>query len=64
MLAGKPYWHQYEAAEGLTRCRWPGNNPGDNVAAAVRAALTCAPERHATCMRGYLGWGVFARIAR
>ena len=30
----------------------------------VRAELTAAPERHAKYTREYLGWGVFALMAR
>ena len=39
-------------------------NPDDPFATEVRAALTSEPVRHATFSREYLGWGVFALMAR
>ena len=39
-------------------------NPNDELASEVRAQLTTEPVRHVTYTREYLGWGVFALMAR
>jgi len=39
-------------------------NPGDDFAKEVRAKLTSEPKRYAAYTREYLGWGVFALMAR
>ena len=39
-------------------------NPNDELAHEVRALLTTEPLRHVTYTREYLGWGVFALMAR
>jgi hypothetical protein len=44
--------------------RWLEANPGDEIAADVRAELSSGPERYATYTREYLGWGVFALMPR
>ena len=44
--------------------RWLGANPGDDLAKEVRAQLTSEPKRYAAYTREYLGWGVFALMAR
>jgi hypothetical protein len=44
--------------------RWLAANPNDDFAKEVRAELTSAPERYARYTRQYLGWGVFALMAR
>jgi hypothetical protein len=38
--------------------------PTDEFAKDVRAKLTSGPERYAAYTREYLGWGVFALMAR
>lgn len=64
VLADKDSWDRYEAAKWLTMRRWLDANPGDDFAKEVRAQLTSEPERYATYTREYLGWGVFALMAR
>lgn len=64
VLADQDGWDRYEAAKWLTMRRWLDANPGDELANEVRAQLTTEPERYATYTREYLGWGVFALIAR
>ena len=64
VLADQDSWDRYEAAKWLTMRRWLEANPDDGFAPEVRAELTSAPERHARYTREYLGWGVFALMAR
>lgn len=64
VLADPDSWDRYEAAKWLTMRRWLDANPDDDLAKDVRAQLTSEPERYATYTRQYLGWGVFALIAR
>lgn len=64
VLADQDSWDRYEAAKWLTMRRWLEANPEDELAKEVRAKLTSEPERYAAYTREYLGWGVFALIAR
>jgi len=64
VLADQDGWDRYEAAKWLTMRRWLESNPGDVFAGEVRALLSSEPERFATYTREYLGWGVFALMAR
>jgi SAM-dependent methyltransferase len=64
VLADQEGWDRYEAAKWLTMRRWLEANPEDDFAKEVRAQLTTAPKRHAAYTREYLGWGVFALMAR
>lgn len=64
VLADQEGWDRYEAAKWLTMRRWLEKNPEDDLAEEVRAKLTVEPERYAACAREYLGWGVFALMAR
>lgn len=64
VLADREGWDRYEAAKWLTMRRWLEANPNDDMAEEVRAQLTSEPERYATYTRRYLGWGVFALMAR
>lgn len=64
VLADREGWDRYEAAKWLTMRRWLEANPNDDMAGEVRAQLTSEPERYATYTRRYLGWGVFALMAR
>jgi SAM-dependent methyltransferase len=64
VLADQDSWDRYEAAKWLTMRRWLDANPDDEFAKDVRATLTSEPERYATYTREYLGWGVFALMAR
>lgn len=64
VLADREGWDRYEAAKWLTMRRWLDANPDDDFANEVRATLTLGPTRYATCTREYVGWGVFALMAR
>ena len=64
VLADQEGWDRYEAAKWLTMRRWLKENPDDDFAKDVRANLTLEPKRYAAYTRAYLGWGVFALIAR
>ncbi|MCL4837051.1 MAG: class I SAM-dependent methyltransferase [Thermoanaerobaculia bacterium] len=64
VLADQDGWDRYEAAKWLTMRRWLDANPGDELAEEVRAKLASEPARHAAYTREYLGWGVFALMAR
>ncbi|HOX94625.1 MAG TPA: class I SAM-dependent methyltransferase [Syntrophales bacterium] len=64
VLADQGSWDRYEAAKWLTMRRWLEANPNDEFAKDVRAELTSEPVRYATYTREYLGWGVFALMAR
>jgi len=64
VLADQEGWDRYEAAKWLTMRRWLEANPDDDFAKDVRAQLTSEPERYATYTREYMGWGVFALMAR
>lgn len=64
VLADQEGWDRYEAAKWLTLRRWLAENPDDEFAADVWEILTLAPVRHVTWTREYLGWGVFALMAR
>ena len=64
VLADQEGWDRYEAAKWLTMRRWLAENPGDDFARDVRALLTSEPRRHVAYTREYLGWGVFALMAR
>jgi SAM-dependent methyltransferase len=64
VLADQEGWDRYEAAKWLTMRRWLEANPDDDFAEEVRAKLTLEPKRYAAYTREYLGWGVFALMAR
>ena len=64
VLADQDSWDRYEAAKWLTMRRWLEANPDDDFVKEVRAALTREPKRYATYTREFLGWGVFALMAR
>jgi SAM-dependent methyltransferase len=64
VLANQEGWDRYEAAKWLTMRRWLEANPDDDFAKEVRAQLTSEPERYAAYTREYMGWGVFALMAR
>jgi len=64
VLADQDSWDRYEAAQWLTMRRWLDANPEDELAKDVRAKLTSEPEQYAKYTREYLGWGVFALMAR
>lgn len=64
VLADQDSWDRYEAAKWLTMRRWLEANPDDQFAKDIRAELTSEPKRYTTYTREYLGWGVFALMAR
>ncbi len=64
VLADQEGWDRYEAAKWLTMRRWLDANPDDDFANDVRARLAQEPRRYAAYTREYLGWGVFALMAR
>ncbi len=64
VLANQDGWDRYEAAKWLTMRRWLDAHPDDDLAEEVRDKLTTEPHRHVTYTREYLGWGVFALMAR
>jgi hypothetical protein len=64
VLADREGWDRYEAAKWLTMRRWLKANPNDDLAKEVRAQLTSEPKRYAAYTRQYLGWGVYALMAR
>jgi len=64
VLADQEGWDRYEAAKWLTMRRWLEANPQDSFAHEVRSQLTAEPTRYVTYTRPYLGWGVFALMAR
>jgi SAM-dependent methyltransferase len=64
VLADQNGWDRYEAAKWLTMRRWLEANPDDDFVGEVRAQLTSEPGRYAAYTREYLGWGVFALMAR
>ena len=64
VLADQEGWDRYEAAKWLTMRRWLEANPTDDFAAEIRAQLSTEPTRYVTYTREYLGWGVFALMAR
>jgi hypothetical protein len=64
VLADREGWDRYEAAKWFTMRRWLEANPDDDYAPEVRATLTAEPARYTAYTRKYLGWGVFALMAR
>ncbi len=64
VLADREGWDRYIAATWLTMRRWLEANPDDEMAKEIRNKLTSDPKRYATYIREYLGWGVFALMAR
>ncbi|RKN37188.1 SAM-dependent methyltransferase [Streptomyces hoynatensis] len=64
VLAGPDDWDRYRAAQWLNLRRWLDANPEDELAAEVRAELDTEPIRFIRYQREYLGWGVFALMAR
>lgn len=64
VLADQDSWDRYEAAKWLTLRRWLDANLDDDFANEVRGVLNSEPRRYAAYTREYLGWGVFALMAR
>ncbi len=64
VLADQEGWDRYETAKWFTMRRWLEANPDDDFSDEIRAHLTSGPKRYVTYTREYLGWGVFALMAR
>ncbi|WP_330322251.1 class I SAM-dependent methyltransferase [Streptomyces anulatus] len=64
VLADQDSWDRYRAAQWLNLRRWLDAHPDDELAAEVRTELDTEPARYARYQREYLGWGVFALMAR
>ncbi|HEI8866633.1 TPA: class I SAM-dependent methyltransferase [Serratia odorifera] len=64
VLADQEGWDRYEAAKWLTLRRWLQQHPDDLAVDEIRAHLTAWPKRHVLYTREYVGWGVFALMAR
>ncbi|MEU6003385.1 methyltransferase domain-containing protein [Streptomyces sp. NPDC047197] len=64
VLADQDSWDRYQAAQWLNMRRWLDANPDDELAAEVRAELTTGPADYTRYQREYVGWGVFALMAR
>ncbi len=64
VLADQDSWDRYQAAQWLNLRRWLDDNPDDELATKVRAELTTEPACYTRYQREYLGWGVFALMAR
>jgi SAM-dependent methyltransferase len=64
VLADQDCWDRYEAAKWFTMRRWLEENPDDELTDEVRERLSSEPERYARYTRDYMGWGVFALMAR
>ena len=64
VLADREGWDRYEAAKWLNMRLWLEENPEDEFATEVRSLLSSEPVRYASCTREYVGWGVFALMAR
>jgi SAM-dependent methyltransferase len=64
VLADEDSWDRYAAAQWLSMRRFVDANPDDPIADEVRGELQTAPLRHIRFQRAWLGWGVFALMAR
>ncbi|MFJ8146274.1 SAM-dependent methyltransferase [Streptomyces sp. NPDC096048] len=64
VLADQDSWDRYQAAQWFNLRCWLDQNPGDELAAEVRAELAKGPARYVQYTREYLGWGVFALMSR
>ena len=60
VLADEDSWDRYVAAQWRNEREWLDANPGDELAAELRAELDAAPLRYVTWQRPHLGWGVLA----
>ncbi|MBK1635059.1 SAM-dependent methyltransferase [Rhodovulum adriaticum] len=64
VLADREGWDRYEAAKWMNMRRWLDDNPDDDFADELREHLSSEPTRYAAYTREYIGWGVFALMAR
>ena len=64
VLADQDSWDRYVAPQWLNIRRWLDENPGDELAGELRIELATGVVRHVRYQREYLGWGVFALMAR
>ena len=60
VLADEDSWDRYVAAQWRNEREWLDANPGDELAAELRAEFDAAPLRYVTWQRPHLGWGVLA----
>ncbi|MEU3598317.1 methyltransferase domain-containing protein [Streptomyces sp. NPDC006798] len=63
-IADQQGWDRYKSAQWLSMRRWLTRHPDDGLAARLRAELAEEPAEYARHEREYLGWGVFALMAR
>ncbi len=64
VLADEDSWDRYAAGQWLSVRRFLDTNPDDPLADDLRDELRTAPLRHVRFQRRWLGWGVFALMAR
>lgn len=64
VLADEDSWDRYGAAQWLSIRRFLDINADDPVADELREELRTAPLLHVRFQRAWLGWGVFALMAR
>jgi SAM-dependent methyltransferase len=64
VLADQDTWDRYVAAQWMNTRRWLDANPDDDLAAEMRDDLTRSQLDYTRYGREYLGWGVFALLAR
>lgn len=64
VLADQDSWDRYVAAQWLNLRTWLDTHPDDELAPQLRADLTASQLQHTRYQREYLGWGVFALMAR
>jgi SAM-dependent methyltransferase len=64
VLANQDTWDRYVAAQWMNTRRWLDANPDDELAAEMRDDLTRSLLDYTAYGREYLGWGVFALLAR
>lgn len=64
ICAAEESWDRYQAAQWLSMRRWADDHPDHELHDEVRRLLATEPAMYAAFIRAYLGWGVFALIAR
>ena len=64
VLADQDTWDRYVAAQWMNTRRWLDANPDDELAAEMRDDLTSSQLDYSSHGREYLGWGMFALLAR
>ncbi|MGW5675028.1 SAM-dependent methyltransferase [Streptomyces sp. NPDC003860] len=64
VLTDQDSWDRYRAAQWFNLRRWLDENPDDELTEQVRHELRTDPASYVQHEREYLGWGVFALMAR